>query len=133
MITLSAATELEQPWDDIRAQFVGHPTLTPLAIDLLPDCNEFKQKFSKASLTEKAQQIRDVLERNKPSDADGETPILTTADKEARARATAAAKARVPSNKMSTPLRIESVAGALSSAASMSDSARVSADAATFP
>jgi len=49
IVKLTEAFQLEQPWDDLRAQFVGHPTIKPMCVDLSGKTG-LKEKLRKPNL-----------------------------------------------------------------------------------
>lgn len=103
VVKLTDAFQLEQPWGDLRAQFVGHPTIKPLCIDLIGKTG-LKELLCKPNLIKCGEAINLKYEERQAAIVKGQHEILTTAAANARVKAKEAAKKRVPSHKMATAL-----------------------------
>lgn len=99
-LNITDASELQSPFDDMRAQFVGTGAFEPHVIDLFPNFLEFRKTLDKNVMVQLADELFEGIEANrKAAVVNGSTDILHTAEKEATEKARAVAMKRGPPKK----------------------------------
>lgn len=99
-LNITDASELQSPFDDMRAQFVGTGAFKPHVIDLFPKDLEIRKTLNTNAMVQLADQLFHGIEANrKVAVVKGSIDILHTAEKEATEKARAVAMKRGPPKK----------------------------------
>jgi hypothetical protein len=108
IVRITSEFSLLQGWDDVRAQFTGHPTIKPVVADLFPVAGSaWKDVLSKATFKAKGAELEEAHLLVQARRVQGEKDILQSVPQQKRDRAAAAAKGRVPAHKVAIPLVIK--------------------------
>lgn len=117
LIRISDKFGIQEPWDDLRAQFSGDIAIRLVIADLFTKDAKFKVVLAKSSLSADAKRLEDEWTASQERQVKGEREILHTAKAKQIAKAKAASRLRVPACKVVTPLIVH-IGGAASSSTS---------------
>lgn len=107
IVRITSAFSLLQGWDDVRAQFTGHPTIKPVVADLFPATAPWKVLLCKSAFKSKAKELEDARNWRQEKLVIGEQlDILHSANAQRAAKAKATAQSRVPAHKVAVPLQL---------------------------
>ena len=110
MIVITEDFELVEPWDDIRCQLTGHPTIRPHLVDFFPQDAEFRKFWSRSFFQQEAERLEKAWAQRQANKRASEDTILHCRDEQRKAAAKSKAKGRIPSHKMTTPLKLGAIA-----------------------